>query len=100
MNVVPRSARQLIQAVHEQNDLALARRTYYDQSLPVVDMLTKNNNPTGTIKAGVTARGVDVGIPRRPGSEICAADQETLATLVHHIGQFERGTQALLNCDC
>ena len=69
--------------------LSLARRIYYDQILPVVDMLAKNNNPTGTITAGVAARGVEVGIPRRSGSGVNAVDQERLAALVRRIEQLE-----------
>ena len=40
----------------------------------------QNSNPTGTIKAGLRARGVDVGVPRRPGSGVSPADAATLAT--------------------
>ena len=96
MNVVPRSARQLMQAVYSQNDLTLARRIYYEQILPVVDILARNNNPTGTIKAGVTARGVEVGIPRRPGSSVSAADQASLTVLVKRIEQMEEETDLTL----
>jgi dihydrodipicolinate synthase/N-acetylneuraminate lyase len=66
MNVVPRSARQLMHAV-ELADLTLARRIYFEQILPVVNVLARKYNPTGTIKAGVCARGINVGVPRRPG---------------------------------
>ncbi len=75
--------------MHVLGDLSLARRIYYDQILPVVDMLAKNNNPTGTITAGVAARGVEVGIPRRPGNGVNAVDQERLAALVRRIEQLE-----------
>ncbi|MBN1660060.1 MAG: dihydrodipicolinate synthase family protein [Anaerolineae bacterium] len=71
LNAVPRSGAQLMRAV-EQGDLPLARHIYFDQILTLVDVLLANNNPTGTIKAAVTARpdAVDVGAPRRPGSPL------------------------------
>jgi dihydrodipicolinate synthase/N-acetylneuraminate lyase len=53
--------------VHELGDLAQARRIYHTQILPLVDALAETRNPTGTIKAAVSARGVDVGLPRPPG---------------------------------
>jgi 4-hydroxy-tetrahydrodipicolinate synthase len=96
MNVVPRSAWQLMRAVVERADLHLARRIYYTQILPVVDVLARNYNPTGTIKAGVCARGVEVGAPRRPGHPVSAADQELLARLVADIAQAEAETAAEL----
>jgi len=89
MNVVPRSAQQLMLAVHKLGDLALARRIYYHQILPVVDVLARNFNPTGTIKAGVRARGVEVGLPRRPGGDITAEDLERLTRLVADIARAE-----------
>jgi len=94
MNVVPRSAQQLMRAVAERGDLRLARRIYYTQILPVVDVLARNYNPTGTIKAGVCARGVAVGAPRRPGHPVSPADQELLARLVADIAQAEVETAA------
>jgi 4-hydroxy-tetrahydrodipicolinate synthase len=96
MNVVPRSAQQLVRAVHERGDLPLARRIYAAQILPVVDILARNNNPTGTIKAGVCARGLDVGAPRRPGSRVSAADQDLLTRLVAGIARAEIETAGLL----
>ena len=56
----------------EQGDLGRARRIYFEQILPLVDVMLANNNPTGTIKAAVSARpdGVDVGAPRCPGSAL------------------------------
>jgi len=89
MNVVPRSAQQLMCAVMELGDLSLARRIYYEQVLPVVDVLIQNCNPTGTIKAGVCARGVAVGVPRRPGHGVGSADKERLEKLVADIAQAE-----------
>ena len=91
MNVVPKSAQQLIRAV-QCGDLALARRVYYRQILPIVDVMARNNNPTGTIKAGVRARGVDVGVPRRPGSDIDEADRRCLAALALEISEAETAT--------
>jgi dihydrodipicolinate synthase/N-acetylneuraminate lyase len=96
MNVVPRSAGQLIRAVHELADLELAREVYHMQLLPVVDVMADNNNPTGTIKAGVCARGVDVGAPRRPGSRVGSADQLRLESLVAEIALAEEETARIL----
>ena len=96
MNVVPRSAQQLMRAVGELGDLSLARRIYYRQILPVVDVINRNNNPTGTIKAGVCARWVDVGVPRRPGSGIGAQDREHLERLIGEIARAEEETAAEL----
>jgi dihydrodipicolinate synthase/N-acetylneuraminate lyase len=89
MNAAPRSAQQLLQAVHYIKDLELARRIYYRQILPFVDIMSRNNNPTGTIKAGVRARGVDVGSPRRPGTGVSAADQEHIARIIKEISLME-----------
>jgi 4-hydroxy-tetrahydrodipicolinate synthase len=96
MNVVPRSAQQLICAVSGMGNLELARRIYYQQILPVVDLLAANFNPTGTIKAGVRARGVDVGIPRRPGHDVGTADREHLQKLAEEVARAEAETAAAL----
>jgi 4-hydroxy-tetrahydrodipicolinate synthase len=96
MNVVPRSAQQLMRAVGELGDLRLARRIYYKQILPVVDVLARNYNPTGTIKAGVCARGVDVGAPRRPGRSVGPSDREHLEGLIAEIARAEIETAAEL----
>ena len=87
MNIVPRSARQLMRAVVK--DLNLARCIYYRQILPFVDVMSRNFNPTGTIKAGVCARGVNVGAPRRPGSRINPEDQRLLDKLVKEVDALE-----------
>jgi 4-hydroxy-tetrahydrodipicolinate synthase len=100
MNAVPRSAWQLMQAVQHRGDLALARRIYFRQILPLVDVMARNNNPTGTIKAAVRARGVDVGVPRRPGSDVSPPDQEALDRLVADLERAEaKVAQALENAD-
>ena len=78
-----------MRAVVALNDLDLARRIYYKQILPLVDVMARNNNPTGTIKAGVYARGVDVGAPRRPGSRVGTADQVYVEKLISDITQAE-----------
>jgi 4-hydroxy-tetrahydrodipicolinate synthase len=96
MNVVPRSARQLVEAVTGRGDLVLARRIYYRQILPVVDVLLRNNNPTGTIKAGVEARGVSVGAPRRPGRPVGAEDRRLLERLAVDLSRAEEESAALL----
>jgi hypothetical protein len=71
--------------------------------LPVVDVLARNNNPTGTIKAGVCARGhagpraaVEVGVPRRPGQGVGPADRTYLAGLIADITRAEQQTAAEL----
>ncbi|MBN1274576.1 MAG: dihydrodipicolinate synthase family protein [Candidatus Aminicenantes bacterium] len=89
LNNVPRSARQLMQAVHDLGDLGLARRIYYNQILPVVDVLQDNNNSLGTIKTGVSIRGVDVGPPRRPGRPIEEKDRMRLEQLFKNIDENE-----------
>jgi 4-hydroxy-tetrahydrodipicolinate synthase len=89
MNAVPRSARQLMRAVVEFGDLPLARRIYYEQILPLVDVLAANHNPTGTIKAAVRARAVDVGVPRRPGQDVGPVDRERLRELMAKVARAE-----------
>ncbi len=96
MNAVPRSAQQLMQAVGELGDLALARRIYFTQILPLVDVLAENFNPTGTIKAAVRARGVDVGVPRRPGRDVGPVDWEHLQRLIAEISRAEEQTELVM----
>lgn len=91
MNAVPRSSQQLMRAM-ERADLSLARRIYYTQILPLVDVLASNHNPTGTIKAAVRARGVDVGVPRRPGSDLGSAGLEHVRKLMGQVAQAEEQT--------
>ncbi len=94
MNVAPRSARQLLRAVRQGGNLPLARDIYYRQLLPVHDLMHRNSNPTGTIKAGVRARGLDVGTPRRPGRDVSSADQAELCELVAAIAILEDQVEA------
>jgi 4-hydroxy-tetrahydrodipicolinate synthase len=96
MNAVPRSAQQLMRAVSELEDLEMARRIYYQQILPLVDVMSRNHNPTGTIKAGVQARGMDVGAPRRPGSKVLPADRITIERLMSEVAQAEANVAAEL----
>jgi 4-hydroxy-tetrahydrodipicolinate synthase len=91
MNAVPRSSQQLMRAM-ERDDLSLARRIYYTQILPLVDVLASNHNPTGTIKAAVRARCLDVGVPRRPGSDLAPARLELVHKLMDQIVQTEEQT--------
>jgi 4-hydroxy-tetrahydrodipicolinate synthase len=95
MNAVPRSAAQLMYAM-ALGDLPLARRIYYAQILPLVDVLAGNQNPTGTIKAAVRARGVDVGVPRRPGGDVGPGDWQHLQTLMASIARAEEEVGAEL----
>ena len=97
MNAAPKSARQLMRAVQELSDLALARRIYYRQILPLVDVLARNLNPTGTIKAAVCARGVDVGVPRRPGHTVGDDDALALSALMHDIQLEEARSQGIID---
>ena len=94
MNIVPRSAQQLMRAVTELGDLRLARRVYYEQILPVVDVIAGNHNSTGTIKAGLRARGIEVGVPRRPGGDVGVDDWNHLKGLRAGIAQAESETDA------
>lgn len=96
MNDVPRSCRQLMRAIQKNGDLALARSIYFNQVLPMVDVLAANFNPTGTIKAGVRARGVDVGTPRRPGHDVEPAGLEEIAALMGRIAAEEERTGEVL----
>jgi dihydrodipicolinate synthase/N-acetylneuraminate lyase len=96
MNAVPQSAQQLMQAVVELGDLEMARRIYYLQILPLVDVMSRNHNPTGTIKAGVCARGVDVGAPRRPGSAVGPVDRRYIERLMAEIARAEERVAAEL----
>ena len=59
-----------------------ARRLYFERILPVVDMLDRTSNPTGTIKAGVRLRGIDVGVPRPPGQDLLASELRELEMLL------------------
>jgi 4-hydroxy-tetrahydrodipicolinate synthase len=85
LNVVPGPGRALLQAVHERRDLDLARRIYFRQILPIVDVLERTSNPTGTIKGGLRARGVDVGVPRAPGQALLPEEQSELEATVASI---------------
>jgi 4-hydroxy-tetrahydrodipicolinate synthase len=98
MNAVPRSAQQLMRAV-ARGDLVLARRIYYTQILPLVDVLAANSNPTGTIKAAVRARGVEVGAPRRPGSDVGPGDWQRIQRLMGEVARAEEQTAAELGGD-
>lgn len=96
LNVVPRSGKQLMRAVLERGDLALARRIYREQILPTVDVIRASSNPTGTIKAGVTARGVRVGAPRRPGHDLAEPHRQRLIEHLRDVDALERRTSLAL----
>jgi len=95
MNIVPKSARQLFRAMLL-NDLPLARRIYYRQILPFVEVMARNFNPTGTIKAGVGARGVDVGRPRKPGGGVSPTDTAHLERLAAEVIRAEGEIENIL----
>lgn len=84
MNAAPRDAKSLMRLVLEERDLPGARRVYYERLLPLVDLMAANRNPTGTIKAAMRARGLDVGVPRRPGRDVGDADRAALARWARH----------------
>ncbi len=81
LNVVPRAGAELMRAVAG-DDLGLARSIYFDRILPIVDLLDRTSNPTGTIKAGVRLRGIDVGVPRAPGQDLLPSELEELRSLL------------------
>jgi 4-hydroxy-tetrahydrodipicolinate synthase len=82
MNVVPRASKRMFSAIRHDGDLASARDIYYRHLLPLVDLMMRNSNPTGTIKAGMRVRGLDVGVPRRPGSDVSAEDNTVLRDIL------------------
>jgi len=81
LNAVPRAGAELMKAV-EGCDLELARSIYFDRILPIVDLLDRTSNPTGTIKAGVRLRGIDVGVPRAPGQDLLPSELAELRALL------------------
>ncbi len=90
MNVAPKSSIAMMEAIVKHGDLKAARDIYDQHLLPIVDAMEKSNNPTGTIKAGLRARGVNVGIPRRPGTDLNADEMNSLKTLVDKIIDAEK----------
>jgi len=96
LNVVPRSGRQLIRALLQKNDLALARRIYHRQILPVFDELRDSSNPTGTLKAGLCLQGIDVGVPRRPGRALGGEPHRALGEHLRALPALESRTEAEL----
>lgn len=90
MNVVPWSAKRMLSAVHRDKDLGAARELYYRHVLPIVDVMMRNNNPTGTIKAAMRARGMAAGVPRRPGQDVSEEDMAVLRGLARVIEADER----------
>jgi len=90
MNVVPGAARRMLHRIRTERDLAGARAVYYDLVLPLVDLMFRTENPTGTIKAGLRARGVEVGVPRRPGGDVPAEAAAWLRTFASRVAAAER----------
>jgi 4-hydroxy-tetrahydrodipicolinate synthase len=84
LNVIPRAGGELTKAV-EDRDLALARRITFERILPLVEILERTSNPTGTIKAGVRLRGIDVGVPRSPGQDLLPHELDELRDFVNAI---------------
>ena len=94
MNAAPRSARRMMRLILNDRDLAAARDIYYRHLLPLVDLMARNSNPTGTIKAAMRARGLPAGIPRRPGSDVSAADASELREWARVVGEDERRAES------
>jgi len=70
---------------------------YAGRAVDDVYIMAANNNPTGTIKAGVRARGVDVGVPRLPGRGVGPEDRERLEQLAEDVAKAEGETEAELS---
>jgi 4-hydroxy-tetrahydrodipicolinate synthase len=96
LNVVPRSGRQLMRAI-DMGDLGLARRINARQILPTFHVIQGSLNPTGTIKHGLACRGIDVGIPRRPGNPLDLRHQDMLRQHVEQLSDLERAAEADLS---
>jgi 4-hydroxy-tetrahydrodipicolinate synthase len=94
LNVVPRSGGHLFRAIHDIESLDLARRVYFEQMLPIVDLLETTSNPTGTIKAGLRFRGLDVGAPRRPGQDLLDEELGELASILERVLNRESASEA------
>ncbi len=92
LNVMPRSGRQLMRAV-QMGDLELARRINREQILPTFQVIQSSLNPSGTIKHGLACRGIDVGIPRRPGSPLDPVHQVMLRRHVEDLGDLEPASE-------
>ncbi len=90
MNAAPRSALRMLRLIRDDRDLVAARDIYYRHLLPLVDLMARNNNPTGTIKAAMRARGLDAGVPRRPGGDVSAADMAALKGWARTVDADER----------
>lgn len=90
MNAAPRSARRMMRLVVDQGDLPSARDLYYRHLLPLVDLMVRTSNPTGTIKAAMRARGIDAGVPRRPGRDVPADDRAALEAWARVVEADER----------
>jgi 4-hydroxy-tetrahydrodipicolinate synthase len=95
MNAAPRSARRMMQLILDGRDLAAARAVYYRHLLPLVDLMTRNSNPTGTIKAAMRVRGLPAGVPRRPGSDVSAGDIAALREWARVVDADERAARIL-----
>jgi 4-hydroxy-tetrahydrodipicolinate synthase len=89
MNVAPGPAKKMMDAVLLHGDFARARAIYFDQLLPIVDIIAASSNPMGTIKAGLRARGLDMGLPRKPGTDLAVEHQSDLKKYIKHINAIE-----------
>lgn len=63
LNIAPEAGAALV----SETNLPRAREIYYRRILPLADWIARTNNPAGVLKAGVEARGIACGAPRRPG---------------------------------
>ncbi len=90
MNAAPRSAKRMMRLILDGRDLPAARDIYYRHLLPLVDLMARNSNPTGTIKAAMRARGLEAGVPRRPGRDVRPEDQAALGDWARAVEADER----------
>jgi len=95
MNAAPRSAHRMMRLILDGRDLTAARDIYYRHLLPLVDLMMRNSNPTGTIKAAMRARGLPVGVPRKPGTDVSPADMSELQKWASLVTADERGWAGL-----
>jgi 4-hydroxy-tetrahydrodipicolinate synthase len=83
MNIVPSAIHAVIMNVENNPDTA--DKFNRQVVLPACGLIQKWNNTIGTIKAGLSLRGIDAGIPRRPGLalEMTQEVKSAFETLFH-----------------
>lgn len=81
LNILPEAGAALL----TETNPAAARDIYYRRILPLADWMSLTNNPTGVIKAGVAARGIVCGVPRRPARPLPPELAAQLAKTIEEI---------------